>query len=297
MKFASRAEFAAHLTEHQHTKLWTCKKCGQTNSKRALIHTNIACAHPSLNSENHEGAIAETTLLRELSKQKCPFCDEVPGATKFVGHLCHHLEEISLSAVPRDADMEDENDGNSTQRSSLKSMSERNLEIGIQHVEHNSETDNSIASELLQFEQKLEEMVMSNNIPAIEAAGEEPDTIKCICDFLDDVGDTIYCGRCKTRQHVECYYPGLENGIFEHSCADCRPRPLDRNQANERHQYLLQRPTNPGTSISKTSLRPKAGRLSTKQQLEMNESSEKSHKPNLWKCKPCYDAGEKVEYM
>jgi hypothetical protein len=119
MEFASRNEFAAHLREHQHTKLWACKHCGHTNGKRHLIEAHLESTHAALNNESRDWEIMEKTLLRDLSKQKCPFCDEIPGAVKFVGHLCHHLEEISLSAVPRDAEMDDEDDGNSVQRFSM----------------------------------------------------------------------------------------------------------------------------------------------------------------------------------
>jgi hypothetical protein len=159
--------------------------------------------------------------------------------------------------------MDDEDDRNSTQRSSL---SERNLEIGSQDEEYNSDTDNRTASKLLQRQQKLEELALGNKIPAIETAGVEPFTIKCICGFLHDDGNTSYCEKCGTWQHIECYHPdAMEDAPFEHSCADCQPRPLDRNQANKQQRYLRQIYTNSGTSISKTSPRPKAGRLSTKQ--------------------------------
>ncbi|KAK1759291.1 SET domain-containing protein 3 [Echria macrotheca] len=69
---------------------------------------------------------------------------------------------------------------------------------------------------------------------------EEPYTIKCICGFADDDGNTIYCEKCDTWQHIECYYPhNLEDAVredFNHSCIDCDPRPLDRQQAVERQR-------------------------------------------------------------
>ncbi|KAH7374095.1 hypothetical protein BKA64DRAFT_649117 [Cadophora sp. MPI-SDFR-AT-0126] len=74
---------------------------------------------------------------------------------------------------------------------------------------------------------------------------EEPYTIKCICDFYEDDGNTIYCETCDTWQHIECFYPGrveeASRDDFEHSCADCKPRPLDRRQAKERGIKLLGR--------------------------------------------------------
>ncbi|KAH8889677.1 hypothetical protein GQ53DRAFT_868534 [Thozetella sp. PMI_491] len=73
-----------------------------------------------------------------------------------------------------------------------------------------------------------------------EAVDEEPYTIKCICGFSDDDGNTIYCDTCDTWQHIECYYPNnVEDALredFSHSCVDCKPRMLDRQQAVERQR-------------------------------------------------------------
>jgi hypothetical protein len=52
-------------------------------------------------------------VVRDLSTEKCPFCDDIPGISKFVGHLCHHLEEISLSAIPQNTESDDEDQENS----------------------------------------------------------------------------------------------------------------------------------------------------------------------------------------
>ncbi|EQB50928.1 PHD-finger domain-containing protein [Colletotrichum gloeosporioides Cg-14] len=71
---------------------------------------------------------------------------------------------------------------------------------------------------------------------------EEPYTIKCICHFSDDDGNTIYCETCDTWQHIECFYPNSREEAlredFAHSCADCKPRPLDRQKAIERTRRL-----------------------------------------------------------
>lgn len=68
---------------------------------------------------------------------------------------------------------------------------------------------------------------------------EEPYTIKCICGFADDDGNTIYCETCDTWQHIECFYPNnIEDAYaedFAHSCAECNPRTtLDRQRAHNR---------------------------------------------------------------
>lgn len=70
-----------------------------------------------------------------------------------------------------------------------------------------------------------------------EDAEEEPYTIKCICSFSGDDGNTIYCEHCDTWQHIECYYPNKSPESLNdlvHACVECQPRTLDRKHANER---------------------------------------------------------------
>ena len=67
---------------------------------------------------------------------------------------------------------------------------------------------------------------------------EEEFTIKCICDYQDDDGNTVFCETCDTWQHIDCYYrpenvPGKDDN---HSCVDCEPRPLDARLATERQR-------------------------------------------------------------
>lgn len=69
-------------------------------------------------------------------------------------------------------------------------------------------------------------------------------TIKCICGNQDDDGNTVYCERCDTWQHTECYYIDDRGYIpnkdeledIDHFCADCSPRPLDKKGATERQR-------------------------------------------------------------
>ena len=65
---------------------------------------------------------------------------------------------------------------------------------------------------------------------------EEEYTIKCICGYIDDDGNTVYCPKCDTWQHIECYYPSRKVPE-DHYCTDCVPRAdLDAKRANERQK-------------------------------------------------------------
>jgi uncharacterized protein len=66
---------------------------------------------------------------------------------------------------------------------------------------------------------------------------EEDYTIKCICAYADDDGNTVYCERCDTWQHIECYYHGKKVPEV-HFCADCFPRELDAKRATERQKRV-----------------------------------------------------------
>lgn len=66
---------------------------------------------------------------------------------------------------------------------------------------------------------------------------EEPYTIKCVCGYHDDDGNTVLCENCNSWQHIECYYPA-KNVPEIHKCVDCAPRHLDAKRAAERQKRL-----------------------------------------------------------
>ncbi|KAJ5758719.1 hypothetical protein N7520_005875 [Penicillium odoratum] len=64
---------------------------------------------------------------------------------------------------------------------------------------------------------------------------EEPYTIKCICQFNEDDGSTVFCERCETWQHIVCYYPDKRVPDV-HNCIECEPRQLDSRRAADRQR-------------------------------------------------------------
>lgn len=93
---------------------------------------------------------------------------------------------------------------------------------------------------------------MTEKLPPLSTAAlEEPEksrpheeddagVIKCICNISEDDGSTVYCEKCDTWQHILCYYGESSEGVnqedFDHTCADCNPRPLDKQKAVERQR-------------------------------------------------------------
>ncbi|KAH4043809.1 hypothetical protein HBI24_212160 [Parastagonospora nodorum] len=72
----------------------------------------------------------------------------------------------------------------------------------------------------------------------------EADTIKCLCGYSDDDGNTVLCELCKSWQHIVCYYTYSSHVPDVHECVDCRPRPIDREVAARvqrlRREYPLE---------------------------------------------------------
>ena len=93
-----------------------------------------------------------------------------------------------------------------------------------------------------------------HTVPVTE--DEEDYTIKCICRFNEDDGNTVLCERCETWQHIECYYfaDGTVPDVTEitHFCADCEPRPLDAKSATERQSTRMEQPDPGERKIKKT---------------------------------------------
>ncbi|PYI27721.1 hypothetical protein BP00DRAFT_450050 [Aspergillus indologenus CBS 114.80] len=73
----------------------------------------------------------------------------------------------------------------------------------------------------------------------MEDLPEQPEMIKCICDFSHDDGQTIYCENCNTWQHIVCYYDDMQPPE-EHLCADCQPRFLHVKRARDLQEAQLE---------------------------------------------------------
>jgi uncharacterized protein len=105
--------------------------------------------------------------------------------------------------------------------------------------------------------------VVNGSLSDTNIPEEEDYTIKCICDYADDDGNTVFCETCQTWQHIECYYP--DHPVPEiHLCGDCRPRTLDRKRAIERQKRL--RELNDGGD--RKSKRPASSKSSHKKKIK-----------------------------
>lgn len=112
----------------------------------------------------------------------------------------------------------------------------------------------------------------------VETVDEEPYTIKCICGFIDDDGNTIYCEKCDTWQHIECFYPHNTQDAyredFSHLCAECNPRPLDHQRARDLQRVRQAKPDTAET-LDRNKKRPPT--KSQKKKAKPNDATVNGH--------------------
>ena len=221
--FPSRSTWADHeFQEHRFDRYWACPECPARSCSTLDWEHHLNDVHnrkfsgPNLLSAKNTAC---RISRKRAEEEQCLLCRVVLGKPRraFVKHVCRHMEDIALMALPSNA--------------------EEDSEIGSISTDPDSNENNNTSKDL--------------HI-------DEEYTIKCICGFEDDDGNTVYCERCDTWQHTECYY--LDgNGIvpsmdvlssIDHFCAECKPRSLDARGAIERqasrraeirpHSLLLQ---------------------------------------------------------
>ncbi|CAG8464094.1 2906_t:CDS:2 [Paraglomus brasilianum] len=71
----------------------------------------------------------------------------------------------------------------------------------------------------------------------IAMEGEDPEVIRCICDYTDDDGWTIQCDQCKVWQHTNCVINDKEIPD-KYLCDKCHPRTMHVERANELQRSL-----------------------------------------------------------
>lgn len=167
-----------------------------------------------------------------------------------LSHFADHLEEISLSSLPTGvaSEQEDDSDSPSNVRKLIRRKPEERAkqappdDLSITQNDRTPVEERVKGNELVAgaLESDVSHVLQSTTVTFPD---EEPYTIKCICSFNVDDGNTIFCEKCDTWQHINCYYAGrAEEALredFDHSCADCKPRLLNRRAAFERMQQFL----------------------------------------------------------
>jgi hypothetical protein len=149
-------------------------------------------------------------------------------------HFIRHMEEIALGVLPQGAESEDgsansDDDGDETEQQFINPLKtdvsgdSSPKELPADWEKHWDDKSGK------NYYRQISTGTLRWDSPPSE--DEEPSTIKCICGYSDDDGNTVLCESCDTWQHVMCYYRSTANVPDVHKCNDCGPRPLDSAQA------------------------------------------------------------------
>lgn len=107
---------------------------------------------------------------------------------------------------------------------------------------------------------------------------EEDYTIKCICGYDDDDGNTVFCEQCKKWQHIDCYYHNTK--VPEtHVCVDCGHiiSGFHRKAARNRQRKLRHESEKERLSIGRT---PKPNQTHKRRRLVRGSRTERTTSPS-----------------
>ncbi len=202
--FQSRSTWADHeFKEHRFDRYWACPECSARSCSTLDWEHHLNDVHNQKFSGPNLVSARNTACRispKRAEEEQCPLCRVVLGK-------------------PR--------------RAFVKHVSRHMEDIALMALPSNAEEDSEIGS--ISTSHTLDE----DKDPRKDLNTDKDYIIKCICGFENDYGNTVYCERCDTWQHTECYYHD-ENGVvltkdvlrsIDHLCADCKPEPLDARGA------------------------------------------------------------------
>jgi len=219
--FASRGEFAAHLAEHRFNITWSCKKCGHVDTDRGKFRGHLDSEHLGIPAEyilDIEKA-SERRTPRNLEREKCPLCGKIPTAMKYIGHVSHHLEELSLSAIPQGVDPDSDLSCSSSDAdilgfsvtapdvsdyhpSSLRSIAEGIVLDPEQGYTGTSGLDTRGTRHSTAIDPPLTPLDHELTEFAFRAPSRRPANGKIKCELCNGVPDG-FCGEHELRRHME----------------------------------------------------------------------------------------------
>ncbi|KAF7507805.1 hypothetical protein GJ744_010106 [Endocarpon pusillum] len=113
--YPSRKLWAEHdFTEHRCHNFCQCHDCWETFTIEREFTQHLVQQH-QYGSLNHTQLLSTLLAAKEsnpepIASQRCPLCQEEGWGSQrcFVTHVGRHLEEIALSALPRDVGSDSE---------------------------------------------------------------------------------------------------------------------------------------------------------------------------------------------
>ncbi|KAF7510259.1 hypothetical protein GJ744_006955 [Endocarpon pusillum] len=228
-------ETSCHLSRHK----ICCPQCDTSYEKENdfLDHCerqhDMSLRNPQLRSSALANAIV--SYLEKPSSIQCALCSRRGFASlrDYSTHLGRELEEVSLYPLPDLDDSDEENEDDSENESSS-----REITLDIARTTPSTHSSSSFSEDNGEKNAEGQDYPLDSNSQL-----EEEYTIKCICGFTSDDGNTVYCEKCDTWQHIQCYYITTKRVPQAHYCSDCVPNnKVDAKRAHERQLRLREAP-------------------------------------------------------
>ena len=205
--FPSRSAWANHeFQEHRFDEYWACPECSRKS------YSALDWEHHLINVHNQKFSGPNLVSARNAAcrispkraeEEECLLCRVVLGKPHraFVKHVCRHMEDIALMALPTNA--------------------EEDSDIGSISTNHTSNEDNDTSKDL--------HIDKDRTIKCICGFGDNDGIIVC-CERCDTWQHT------ECYYHDEKLVVPTKGilGSINHSCVDCKPRLLDSSVAIKR---------------------------------------------------------------
>lgn len=236
--------------------MYRCRNCDLHDMSRQSFDVHIVQNHANLNTNQRAAFMNAAKYSRPPNHWEwiCPLCQTTGfgSARKCTSHVCRHMEDIALSTLPSsiyaDEPEEDttEDDSVSDQlfgaaepklnSTSLEQPRPRTSSEPCDIVPASSNTSVFLSAhdspersrEFNGQASAIPNMFQTGPKPFPSNVDEEDYIIKCICDYGDDDGNTVFCEKCDIWQHIECCYH--QKSVPEiHLCIDYAPKETPRD--------------------------------------------------------------------
>ena len=253
-QFPSRTAWADHeFSRHRLRQWWACPDCTKQFSSSEEWERHLQQDHHcnfTTSKLQVALAMAHRAQERPTKDEECHICRIVPGNSRraFVNHVCRHMEDIALKALPRNTDEDSEQNSISSKHSSYDPVNDEPrfpLKIRLPELGLPDSASSDSPPVKRAVDAEVEAFKPATNQDHATSLDREADdyVIKCVCGFDKDDRSTVLCERCRTWQHMQCYDYVNEDGslldsihirCLDHFCTDCQPRRLDVKSAVER---------------------------------------------------------------
>ena len=119
IRFDTRSAWAVHeFSQHRYLTEWTCPQCDQAYNDPLLWEKHLSVDHKTpLSGEKLQALLSAVACktFKQSHEEVCNLCKcfQTRNKREFVTHVCQHMEDIALMAIPR-VQIEEDNASDAT---------------------------------------------------------------------------------------------------------------------------------------------------------------------------------------